>query len=89
MEPENRKTESINENEKKENKNVDLFKKYVLQKASTTIIFFQCSLCHIINLLLTKLVQSRLLDIGGVPFLRFYGRRLRSISSHLDVMLGQ
>ena len=37
--------------------------------------FFECSLCHIINLLLTKLVRSRWLDIGLVLFLRFYGPR--------------
>ena len=30
---------------------------------------------HIINPLLTKLVLSRWLDIGQVPFLRFYGPR--------------
>ena len=34
MEPENGKTESVNENESKENKNVDDFKKYVLQQKS-------------------------------------------------------
>ena len=39
--------------------------------------FFQCSLCHIINLLLTKLVRSRWLGIGLVLFLRFYGPRYR------------
>ena len=33
--------------------------------------FFQCCLCHIINLLLTKLVRSRWLVIGLVLFLRF------------------
>ena len=32
MEPENGKTESVNENENKENKNVDEFKKYLLQQ---------------------------------------------------------
>ena len=37
--------------------------------------FFQCSLCHTINLLLTKLVRSRWRDIGRVLFLRFYGPR--------------
>ena len=40
-------------------------------------LFFQCSLCHIINLLLIKLVRSRWLGIGLVLFLRFYGPRLR------------
>ena len=40
MEPENGKTKSVNENENKENKNVDGFKKYVLQQTSTKIIFF-------------------------------------------------
>ena len=60
----------------------------------------QCSLCHIINLLLTKIVRSRWLDIGVILFLRFYGPRLRldplkrkkrtwPISSHLDLVLGQ
>ena len=39
--------------------------------------FLQCSLCHIINLLLTKLVRSRWLGIGLVLFLRLYGPRLR------------
>ena len=34
-------------------------------------------LSHIINPLLTKLVRSRLLDIGLVLFLRVYGPRLR------------
>ena len=38
--------------------------------------FFQCSLCHIINLLLTKLVRSRWPGIGLVLFLRFYGPQL-------------
>jgi len=33
--------------------------------------FSQCSLCHIINLLLTKLVWSGWLGIGLVPFLCF------------------
>ena len=32
MEPENGKTESVNENENKENKNVEEFEKYVLQQ---------------------------------------------------------
>ena len=32
---------------------------------------------HIINPLLAKLVRSRWLDIGLVPFLRVYGPRLR------------
>mgnify|MGYP007058296694 CR=1 FL=1 len=31
--------------------------------------FFQCSLCHIINLLLTKVVRSRWLGIGLILFL--------------------
>ena len=31
---------------------------------------------HLVNPLLTKLVQSRWLDIGLVPFLRVYGPRL-------------
>jgi len=55
---------------------------------------------HMINPLLTKLVQSRWLDIGLVLFLRVYGPRLRlgpytrkkrtwPISSHLDLTLGQ
>ena len=48
--------------------------------------FFQCSLCLIINLLLTKLVRSRWLDIGLVLFLSFYGPRLR-LFSHLDLAL--
>ena len=34
-------------------------------------------LSHIINPLLTKLVQSKWLDIGLVLFLRVYGPRLR------------
>ena len=39
MKPENGKTESVNENENKENKNVDDFKRYVLQQepASTKV----------------------------------------------------
>ena len=32
---------------------------------------------HMINPLLTKLVQSRWLDIGLIPFLPVYGPRLR------------
>ena len=39
--------------------------------------FFQCSLCLIINLLLTKVVWSRWLGIGLILFSRFYGPRLR------------
>ena len=35
--------------------------------------FFQCPLCHIINLLLTKLVRSRWLDISLILFLHIYG----------------
>lgn len=62
--------------------------------------FFKCSLCRIINPLLTKLVGSRWLDIGLVLIWRFYGpwpplcpwkckRRTWLISSHLDLALGQ
>ena len=72
MEPENGKTESVNENENKENKNVVVENKQVRRS-----FFFQFSLCHIINLLLTKLVRSRWLGINVVRFLHFYGPRLR------------
>ena len=46
--------------------------------------FFLCSLCHTINLLLTKLVRSRWLDIGLVLFLRFYGPR-RSLVNNICI----
>jgi len=38
---------------------------------------------HIINPLLTKLVWSRLLDIGLILFLRVYGPQLAILTSHL------
>ena len=78
MEPENGKTESVNENENKEIKNVDEFKKIRFPTNKYEDHFFQRSLYHIINLLLTKLVRSRWLDIGLVLFLRFYGPRLQA-----------
>ena len=43
----------------------------VLKNKQVRRSFFECSLCHIINLLLTKLVRSRWLGIGLVLFLRF------------------
>ena len=49
----------------------------VLENKQVRRSFFQCSLCHILNLLLTKLVRSRWLDIGLVLFFRVYGPRLR------------
>ena len=49
----------------------------VLENKQVRRSFFQCSLCHKINLLLTKLVRTRWLDIGLVLSLRFYGPRLR------------
>ena len=48
----------------------------VLKNKQVQRSFFQCPLCHIINLLSTKLVRSRWLDIGLVLFLCFYGLRL-------------
>ena len=44
---------------------------FVPQKRNSLVLSFG----HIINLLLTKLDQSRLLDIGLVNFLCFYGPR--------------
>ena len=52
-------------------------------------LFFQCSLCHIINLLLPKLVRSRWLGIGLVLFLGFYGPRLRLGPQNAKRELGQ
>ena len=64
------------ENEKTETRHhfcIKLASFSVLENKQVRRSFFQCSLCHIINLLLTKLVRSRWLDIGLVLFLRFYG----------------
>ena len=80
MELENEKYESVNENENKENKPSLLHTTGFLFSARNKQVrrsVFQCSLCHIINPLLTKLVRSRWLDIGFVLILRFYGPRLR------------
>ena len=64
------------ENEKTETRHhfcIKLASFSVLKNKQVRRSFFQCSLCHIINLLLTKLVRSRWLDIGLVLFWRFYG----------------
>ena len=62
------------ENEKSETRHhfcIELASFSVLDNKQARRSFFQCSLCHIINPLLTKLVQSRWLDIGQVLFLHF------------------
>ena len=58
-----------------ENKKSETRHHFCIQLASFSVLenkqirrsFFQCSLCHIINPLLTKLVRSRWLDIGQYP----------------------
>ena len=65
---------SRNRTRKRENRNV-LSPSYRLASFSvleSMKIISQCSLCHIINPLLTTLVWSRWLDSGFVLFLRFY-----------------
>ena len=51
--------------------------------------FFQCSLCHIINLLLSKLARSRWLGIGLVLFLRFMDLDFASVHKNAKTELGQ
>ena len=80
MEQENEKTESVNENKNKENRSVHEFQEYILQqKPANTKVKAQSRHegveCHIINLLLTKLVRSRWLDTGQVLFLRVHKPR--------------
>ena len=45
--------------------------------------FFQCSLCHVINPLLTKLVWSRWLDVGLALFLRELANYSAILTFHL------
>ena len=71
MELENDKTET------RHHFSIQLASFSVLENKQVRRSFFQCFLCHIINLLLTKLIRSRWLDIGLVLFLRFYGPRPR------------
>ena len=61
----------------------------VLENKQVRRSFFQCSLCHIINLLLTKLVRSRWLDIGRVLFLRFMDLDFVSVHKNAKRELGQ
>jgi len=51
--------------------------------------FFQCSLCHTIILLLTKLVWSRWLDIGLVSFCVFMDLDFVSVHKNAKIELGQ
>ena len=50
--------------------------------------FCRCFLCHTINPLLTKLVQSRWLNIGLVILLRFHGPR-RSLGFPVSISLSR
>ena len=61
----------------------------VLENRQVRGSFFQCSLCHIINLLLTKLVRSRWLDIGLVLFSRFMDLDFVSVHKDAKRELGQ
>ena len=66
MELKNEKTESVNENKSKANKNVNEFQEYISQTKtgkhkSETTKRHEDPECHIINPLLTKLVRSRYL----------------------------
>ena len=74
MELENEKTESVNENVNKGNKNVDEFQPHFAGKTgkhkSKNTKRHEGVECHIIHPLFTKLVRSRWLDIGLVLFLR-------------------
>ena len=88
-----------------ENEKTEMHYRFCIQVASFSVLenkqvrrsFFQCSLCHIINLLLTKLVRSRWLDIGLILFLLFLWTLTssRSIKMQkensvlLDLALGQ
>ena len=62
MELENEKTESVHDNENKENKNVDEFQEYIFNKnrqtQKQTTKRHEGVECHIINPLLTKLDRS-------------------------------
>ena len=67
MELKNEKTESVNENKNKANKNVNEFQEYISQQKpanrhkSETTKRHEDLECHIISPLLTKLVRSRYL----------------------------
>ena len=58
----------------------------VLENKQVPRSFFHCSLCHIINILLTKLVRSRWLDIGLVLFFRFYKNAKRELGQYPAIL---
>ena len=86
MELENKTAESFEENENKENQDVNEFSEQLIIKSNSL-----GSFCPIINLLLTHIARSRLLDFGLVLFLRFYKNERKKtwpISSKLVLLLG-